>query len=449
MLKQINIDPEKQMEEMRSKLKPIQIQEKIVKKPFPKNYQKIQFQMDGESKLLKGKVVNRHKPTSIYKDIVVVQFDDGSTEEINFAKDVVKWSDSQDVSEEVTNETFATVLTKAQVAGRPDTEEAIRQELKKFEDFSAFKLVDDKGQYAIKTRWVFTEHEDESKGYKLKSRLCMRGDTEENIDHIRADSPTTHKDSLKLALSIAANEGFDITSADIKSAFLQGKTLDREVYVIPPAEANQKGKLWLLQKGAYGLLDGSRLFYLQLKDKLEQLGLKQVSGDPAMFTYHKDGKLQGIVCLHVDDLLLMGKECFKNMVPLQLFNMFKFSKVEENQFKYLGCQIQKQRNGDICLNQNEYIRNIADVDCPARRNNSLVQEKERREIRRVVGELLWVSLMTRPDLSFEVNQLSTNICSARVKELKDAKRLVEKAKMEPVTLTFTKLGPVEKMRIRT
>ena len=128
----------------------------------------------------------------------------------------------------------------------------------------------------------------------------MRGDTEENIDYIRKDSPTAHKDSLKLALAIAANEGFEIISADIKSAFLQGKSLEREVFVIPPPEAKQDGKLWLLEKAAYGLLDGSRLFYLQLKEKLEQLGLKQVSGDLAIFTFHQDGKLKGIVCIHVN-----------------------------------------------------------------------------------------------------------------------------------------------------
>ena len=345
-------------------------------------------------------------------------------------------------------EAFATILTKTQVAGKPETKETIAQELKKFQDFSAFKVVEDDGQRAIKTRWVFTEHEDQSKGYKLKSRLCMRGDTEENIDHIRTDSPTTHKDSLKMALAIAANEGYSIKSADIKSAFLQGKTLEREVYVIPPIEANQPGKLWLLQKAAYGLIDGSRLFYLQLKEKLEELGLKQVSGDPAMFTFHKDGKLLGIVCLHVDDLLLMGKDKFMLMVQ-HLYKIFKFSKVEENKFKYLGCHIEKHSNGDISLNQDEYLKNIQDVDTPARRNTSQVKESERKTIRRVVGELLWVSLMTRPDLSFDVNHLSSNISTATIKDLKDAKRLVDKAKTQPVTLTFTRLGPVGKMRIRT
>ena len=66
----------------------------------------------------------------------------------------------------------------------------------------------------------------------------------------------------------------------------------------------------------------------------------------------------------------------------------------------------------------------------------------------MVGELLWVSLMTRPDLAFEVNSLSSHILNATIKELKDAKRLIEKAKLEPVTLTFTRLGPREEIRIK-
>ena len=91
-------------------------------------------------------------------------------------------------------------------------------EIKKFEHFDAFDRVKDNGHFAIKTRWVFSEDAEQSKGYKFKARLCMRGDREKDKDFIRADSPTSHKDRLKLAL--AANEKFDIISGDIKSAFL-------------------------------------------------------------------------------------------------------------------------------------------------------------------------------------------------------------------------------------
>ena len=172
----------------------------------------------------------------------------------------------------------------------------------------------DDGQVAIKTRWVYSESDDLSKGYCLKARLCMRGDTEENKDYIRADSPTAQKDSLKLGLAIAANENFTITSGDIKSAFLQGMSLKRKVYVVPPPEAKEVRNLWLLEKAAYGLLDGSRLFYLELKKTLEKLGMKELSGDSAFFTMHQKGKLIGFVCIHVDDLLMAGNTQFDRVI---------------------------------------------------------------------------------------------------------------------------------------
>ena len=56
--------------------------------------------------------------------------------------------------------------------------------------------------------------------------------------------------------------------------------------------------------------------------------------------------------------------------------------------------------------------------------------------------------MTRPDLSFEVNRLSTNILNATVKDLKDARRLVEKAKTEPISLRLTRIGPKEDLRVK-
>ena len=239
--------------------------------------------MDGKrGEFLEGKVVRKHKKNSINRNIIGIQFDDGSNIDVDFPKDVTAWFDAKDIIEhddhcclhsfstekDILHDCFATILTREQVKKRPEeAEHAMKQEIKKFEDFKAFKVVKDEGQYAIKTRWVFTEHNDESKGYNLKSRLCMRGDREQNKDEIRVDSPTAHKDSLKLALAITANEGFDLVSADIKSAFLQGKTLERKVFVVPPTEAKQNGKLWLLEKGAYGLVDGSRLFYLQIKWK--------------------------------------------------------------------------------------------------------------------------------------------------------------------------------------
>ena len=73
-----------------------------------------------------------------------------------------------------------------------------------------------------------------------------------------------------------------------------------------------------------------------------------------------------------------------------------------------------------------YIQNLKEVDLPTGRNSWKVNETERKTIRK--------------DLSFEVNRLSGNVCNATIKDLKDAKLLVEKARSNPVKLNFTKLG---------
>ena len=135
---------------------------------------------------------------------------------------------------------------------------------------------------------------------------------------------------------------------------------------------------------------------------------------------HVDGKLIGLVCSHVDDLLMAGNSQFKQLLSDKILKMFQFSKIEWKKFKYLGCEVEKLDNGDISLNQKEYIQKLRTVDIPTGWNSMKVSEKERKSIRKVVGELLWVSLMTRPDLSFEVNKLSGNILNATIRDIKDA-----------------------------
>ena len=439
----------KDLNEGSSRMENVSEKKKVLE--LPKSFKKIRFRVVGDKSWIHGKVLTKHKNKSIYRNVVGIKLDDGSVKEFDFSRDIEDWDEENTVMEEVLEPccpVFHTnVLTKAEAKKRTGLKDAMDKEIKKFESFGAFKRVTDEGQPAIKTRWVYSENDD-SKGETLKARLCMRGDTEDNKESIRADSPTANKDSLKLGLAIAANEKFNIFSGDIRSAFLQGKSLQRTVHVVPPPEANEEGNLWLLEKGAYGLIDGSRLFFLELKKTLEILGMKPLSGDSAFFTCHKEGKLIGFVCIHVDDLLMCGNSMFENLIIKRIMKQFKFSKLEKRKFTYLGCEIEQLPSGNITLNQNEYIKNIKEVFIPSRSNSCRVTEFERKEIRRVVGELLWVSIMTRPDLAFEVNQLSSNISDASIRELKDARRLVDKAKLEPLALNFSRIGNFENLRIK-
>ena len=98
-----------------------------------------------------------------------------------------------------------------------------------------------------------------------------RGFEEGEDSSIRRDSPTCMKESLRLTLVTAASKGWQIGSLEIKSAFLQGQKIERDVYIKPPKEAGTD-RLWKLNKTVYGLGDASRGWYLRVKDQLRALG---------------------------------------------------------------------------------------------------------------------------------------------------------------------------------
>ena len=52
-------------------------------------------------------------------------------------------------------------------------------------------------------------------------------------------------------------------TTDLRSAFLQGKELRRDVYIKPPKESeSDEGVEWKLKHGLYGPKDGARQFYI-------------------------------------------------------------------------------------------------------------------------------------------------------------------------------------------
>ena len=150
----------------------------------------------------------------------------------------------------------------------------MQSEIMKYKSFDAFDEVIDEGQESVPIRWVVTKQELDGNNQPIKARLCIRGDLEVGKETLRSDSPTAGKETLKLALIVAANEGFEVKSGDIKSAFLQEQK--RKMYVQPPPGAGVSGKLWLLKKGAYGVIDGGRLFYLRLVKELEKFMLMEL-----------------------------------------------------------------------------------------------------------------------------------------------------------------------------
>jgi hypothetical protein len=322
------------------------------------------------------------------------------------------------------------------------------KELKNFDDFDVYEVVRDEGQNRISCIWILSEKTID--GQKaVKARLVARGF--EEIEDVQSDSPTCSKDAFKIFLAIAASKSWNVESTDIKSAFLQGQQLSREVFVVPPKEAGHQGYLWRLKKCMYGLNDAPRKWYLNVSEHLKRFGCVQTKLDPSVFVYKQGNKLLGLVLLHVDDFLHIGNAEFYSQVMDKIRSTFSAGKIERNVFRYVGLDINQQRMG-IHLSQSQYIEKLELMPVSANRRmnkSGALNRSEQTQFRHMVGQINWAAQQTRPDLVFEVMEMSMKLKHPEVQELIRANKAIKKLQSTDVSSFFPILGDIQKWYILT
>ena len=126
--------------------------------------------------------------------------------------------------------------------------------------------------------------------------------------------------AVQVAATLEVSNDWEGETFDVSTAFLSGKETARNVYIRAPKDGlpsveGQKaikplGVLKLL-KGAYGLAEAPRLWYLRARELLDKCGFKEQRICRSVFASRdKDGTLRGIVTLHVDDGLMFGDPKF-------------------------------------------------------------------------------------------------------------------------------------------
>ncbi|XP_057310580.1 uncharacterized protein LOC130648545 [Hydractinia symbiolongicarpus] len=313
-----------------------------------------------------------------------------------------------------------------------DTLEAVKAKQKELDNWKLFDVVrqvpNDK-QSKISTRWIITEKEVDSSKV-VKARLVVRGFEEEH--KLQRDSPTAAKDTLRMFFGIAACKNWNCVALDVKSAFLQGHTIDRDVYVTPPKEANvPDGFTWKLVKVVYGLNDALRNWYFSVRQTLLKLKAEQSTVDKTLFYWKDtDNNLCGIFIMHVDDFVLAGNKIFEASIMSQLIKTYKVGKIEETNFKYIGINI-SQDGGNITMDQKQYVECIQEIQISNKRSTRKrdeLNDDELHELRSAIEQLNLIATQTRPDLAFDVLELSVSIKNARVEHLLVANKVIKKMK---------------------
>lgn len=299
---------------------------------------------------------------------------------------------------------------------------------------------------------------------KAKARLCLAGHLcpDSLSGEVQVDSPTIERLSTMIFLNmIVCRRWLDNWYVgDISNAFLQGAPLvGKEMFMRQPKQGLpglQPKQLLKLRKAVYGRPDAPRAWYNELARTLTQdFHFEKSVIDPAMFYLRnpEDGSLCAVLVVHVDDVMVAhdgskyGKEIVEQFHQRYPFGTWQAVAQEKSGVTYCGKEIIARGTGNqrfIALSQKGFIdgrlQTIQLSKERAEQTEARVLDHEKTDYRSVVGSLQWLSSQSRPDISFEVNQLQKRISDLRVGDLVRANRCVKEVLSDRYELEFHDLG---------
>jgi hypothetical protein len=223
-------------------------------------------------------------------------------------------------------------------------------------------------------------------------------------------------------LAFATAEDWEVHQLDYKSAFLNGEA-DAEIYMNAPPGLHLIGlnvgddECLKVDGALYGLKQAPRLWKKKVDEMMSKLGYMTSVADPAVYF-----KSNCIVAVYVDDLLILSsnKETVENEKQ-QLMKCYEATDLGEL-YSYLGFYwVRDRKKKKSWLHQGLYTKDIltkfrmgeckpnsqplpTGVELGTREGEKNYENKQ--YYQEVVGSLIYLSMGTRPDITFAVMVVS-------------------------------------------
>ena len=332
--------------------------------------------------------------------------------------------------------------------------QSMKTELDALKKMGTFELVKRKDvprkHRIIKTKFVYKiKQNSDGSIQKYKSRLIGQGFLLRwGIDYYDTYSSVVSYAALRTLLALSAVTNEQISKADIGNAYLESSPdEDMPVYVTQAPELEEQDPdeyVYKLKKSLYGMPFSGRTFQRVMEEFMVTLGFKRCKSDKCVYIKWVNGE-RIIVLTYVDDLISMtGSDYLRQWWKDQLNKRFAKVAYEDNTDWILNMTITRGRYADgrtwVQLGQELAISKIAKAAGLLESNRCPTPATEGEKLRAtaegdklpseewsyssILGGILYVANLTRPDIAFAANRLTRYLKNPNSAHCQALKRLV-------------------------
>jgi len=277
---------------------------------------------------------------------------------------------------------------------------------------------------ALPTKWCFDLKTNAAgQVVRYKARLVAKGFMQrDGTDYDEVFAPVSRHTTLRTLLSLCTAPEWTAHHVDVRTAFLHGE-IEEELYATqPPGYAEGENLVCRLHKALYGLRQAPRQWYTKLTATLQDLGFQPSNADPSLYIL-RDGPHLVYLLVYVDDCLFIGRDSpLLHTAKALLISAFP-SRDLGVVTQFLGMAV-LLAPGSVRLTQTKTIDSLLHTygltsakPTSAPMSPSLPLTKEttaldpEHDYRSLIGSLLYLSICTRPDITFAVSTLA-RYCAA-------------------------------------
>ena len=237
--------------------------------------------------------------------------------------------------------------------------------------------------------------EEQTKNMCQSSKALVSCGNFEVSEGLRSDSPTADTEAHNILCCWAAIQGAQLHSADVASAYFQGRPLDRVLIMRQPRgglPGIDPEVFFLVRVPIYGLTDSGRGFWLRLDGDARSSGLKQSKFYPGLyFLPGPDKDCVALMATHVDDILCAYIPEGKSVID-SFLEKFNLGSSESNSFRYCGKQFERTADGTITQDTCDNTRRIKPIKiAPGRSASEPLGKDDVTRLRSVTGSLSSIS----------------------------------------------------------